>query len=97
MGTGGQISLLADRALDAEEIETRPFNEKSYLIVGSSLCGGRAYATLASFFAACLRHGVPFAEIRAVSNRIGERDRSRWDIPLALSRLQAALETLRNI
>lgn len=53
MGTGGQISLLADRVLEAEEIETRPFNEKSYLIVGSSLCGGRAYATLASFFAAC--------------------------------------------
>lgn len=53
MGTGGQISLLADKALDAEEIETRPFNEKSYLIVGSSLCGGRAYATLASFFSAC--------------------------------------------
>ena len=53
MGTGGQISLLAGRTLDAEEIETRPFNEKSYLVVGSSLCGGRAYATLASFFAAC--------------------------------------------
>ncbi len=53
MGTGGQISLLADRVLEAEEIETRPFNEKSYLIVGSSLCGGRAYATLAAFFSAC--------------------------------------------
>ena len=60
MGTGGQISLLADRTLDAEEIETRPFNEKSYLIVGSSLCGGRAYATLASFFAGCAKaFGVP--------------------------------------
>ena len=45
-----RAAALAD-ALDAEEIETRPFNEKCYLIVGSSLCGGRAYATLASFFA----------------------------------------------
>ena len=53
MGTGGQISLLSDRTLDAPEIETRPFNENSCLIVGSSLCGGRAYAVLASFFAAC--------------------------------------------
>lgn len=60
MGTGGQISLLSDRVLDAEEIETRPFNEQSYLIVGSSLCGGRAYATLASFFADCaIAFGVP--------------------------------------
>lgn len=63
MGTGGQISLLADRVLDAEEIETRPFNEKRYLIVGSSLCGGRAYATLAAFFSACGKaFGVPDPE-----------------------------------
>lgn len=55
MGTGGQISLLCDRVLEAEEIETRPFNEDSYLIVGPSLCGGRAYAILANFFAACGR------------------------------------------
>lgn len=53
MGTGGQISLLSDRVLDAEDIETRPFNADSYLIVGSSLCGGRAYAALAAFMAAC--------------------------------------------
>ena len=53
MGTGGQISLLCDRILNAEEIETRPFNEDSYLVVGPSLCGGRAYAILANFFAAC--------------------------------------------
>ncbi len=53
MGTGGQISLLSDRVLEAEEIETRPFNGDSYLIVGPSLCGGRAYALLAGFFKAC--------------------------------------------
>lgn len=53
MGTGGQISLLSDRILEAEEIETRPFNEDSYLAVGPSLCGGRAYAILAGFFKAC--------------------------------------------
>ena len=53
MGTGGQISLLSDRVLEAEEIETRPFNEDSYLIVGPSLCGGRSYALLAGFFKAC--------------------------------------------
>ena len=53
MGTGGQISLLCDRILEGEELETRPFNEDGYLAVGSSLCGGRAYALLARFFSAC--------------------------------------------
>lgn len=55
MGTGGQISLLSRDILKAEDIETRPFNADSYLVVGASLCGGRAYAVLADFFAACAR------------------------------------------
>jgi sedoheptulokinase len=53
MGTGGQVSLLSGRILEGEELETRPFNEDGYLAVGSSLCGGRAYALLARFFGAC--------------------------------------------
>ncbi len=53
LGTGGQVSLLADRVVSGEDIETRPFIENSYLVVGASLCGGRAYAMLASFFKAC--------------------------------------------
>jgi futalosine hydrolase len=48
----------------------------------------------AAFFETCLRYGIPFAEIRAVSNRVGEEDRSRWDIPLALRNLQDALQPL---
>lgn len=50
----------------------------------------------AAFFEACLRRGVPFAEIRAVSNPVGESDRSRWDIPLALHRLETALTRLKD-
>ncbi|MGM9661329.1 MAG: sedoheptulokinase [Faecousia sp.] len=53
MGTGGQVSLLSDKILAGEDIETRPFIENSYLAVGASLCGGRAYASLASFFTQC--------------------------------------------
>lgn len=55
LGTGGQVSLLSDRILTGEDIETRPFIEGSYLAVGASLCGGRAYASLAGFFAQCAR------------------------------------------
>ena len=51
----------------------------------------------AAFFEACLEAGIPFAEIRSVSNTVGEADRSRWDIPLALAKLHEALSlTFRN-
>lgn len=52
MGTGGQISVLSDVCFTAEGIEARPFGEGKYLLAGSSLCGGRAYAALKDFFEA---------------------------------------------
>ncbi len=48
VGTGSQISLVAQRSVDG--LETRPFNEDKNILVGSSLCGGRAYAILEKFF-----------------------------------------------
>ena len=50
----------------------------------------------AAFFACCLQQGCAFAEVRAVSNEVGERDHARWNIPLALRNLQSALCTFRN-
>lgn len=41
--------------------------------------------------AAAVRHGVPFAEVRAVSNAVGPRDRAAWRIPEALTALGAAI------
>jgi nucleoside phosphorylase len=38
--------------------------------------------------------GVPAIEVRAVSNEIGEPDRSRWRIADALARLEEALPAL---
>ena len=49
MGTGGQISVLSDRYFAAPGIEARPFLPGRYLLAGSSLCGGRAYAILENF------------------------------------------------
>jgi futalosine hydrolase len=39
---------------------------------------------------------LPFAEIRAISNIIGRRDRSTWNIPLAFGALADAMSTLLN-
>lgn len=50
MGTGGQISMLSNVYYEAPGIEARPFNEDNFLLSGSSLCGGNAYAILERFF-----------------------------------------------
>jgi futalosine hydrolase len=41
--------------------------------------------------AAARLHGVPVAEIRAVSNQVGPRDRGSWDVPSALAALGRAV------
>jgi futalosine hydrolase len=38
--------------------------------------------------------GVPWVEIRAISNLIGRRDRSTWNIPAAFATLRAAFAAL---
>jgi futalosine hydrolase len=43
----------------------------------------------------CLALGVPFAEVRGVSNIVGERDKRNWDIQKAVKRVnEAVLQTL---
>lgn len=50
MGTGGQISVFSPDYLETETLETRPFPDGGWLLVGASLCGGRSYALLETFF-----------------------------------------------
>ncbi|NDA61650.1 MAG: hypothetical protein EBX50_06360 [Chitinophagia bacterium] len=37
---------------------------------------------------------IPFIQIRAVSNRVGERDKSLWHLPLAINNLQIVLSKI---
>lgn len=55
VGTGGQISLLSPTAVTGPDIEARPYPAGKWLLVGSSLCGGRAYAALERFFRDCVK------------------------------------------
>ena len=48
-GTGSQISVSADKLSNALGIETRPYVEGKYLLVGCSLCGGKSFAVLEQF------------------------------------------------
>jgi futalosine hydrolase len=42
----------------------------------------------------CLNLKVPFRQIRSVSNKIENRDRSKWDIPLAIKSLNQKLHQI---
>ena len=48
----------------------------------------------AAFFYVCMHEGIPCLSLRAISNVAGDRDKSKWDIPLALSELKKALGLL---
>ena len=48
----------------------------------------------ATFFYICIREKVPFLAIRAVSNMVEARNKSNWDIPLALKCLSEKMEDL---
>lgn len=51
IGTGSQVSVVTDRYVKSSgTTEIRPLEEESYLLAGSSLCGGRAYALLEQFY-----------------------------------------------
>jgi futalosine hydrolase len=44
----------------------------------------------------CLALGVPFAEVRSVSNIVGERDKKHWDIAKAVTRVnEVMIQTLQ--
>jgi futalosine hydrolase len=46
----------------------------------------------AAFFYVCLQEKIPFLALRAISNRVEPRDKSRWNIPLALQNLSNVLK-----
>ncbi len=39
-------------------------------------------------------NGIPFVEVRGISNRVVDRDLSQWDLPLAIRRCQQAVELI---
>ena len=84
-GTGSQISRMvreippmpADGAL-----EVRPFLKNTYLLCGSALCGGRAYALWEQFLRSfTLRCGMSDESRYEVLNALAEEGLSRKDLP----------------
>ncbi len=51
----------------------------------------------AAFFYVALQEKIPFVQIRAISNYVGERNQENWDIPLAVKVLSdAALQLIED-
>jgi len=48
----------------------------------------------AAFHLACLMEGVPFVQLRALSNYVGERDKAKWKMKDSIQHLGFALEDL---
>ena len=46
----------------------------------------------AAFFYVCLQEKIPFLALRAISNKVEPRDKSKWNIPLALQNLSNVLK-----
>jgi futalosine hydrolase len=75
-------------AITINEITTSPrrisvLNEKYHAAI-ESMEG-------AAFHFICLQENIPFVQLRAVSNYVGERDKSRWEMELAIKNLNQAL------
>lgn len=78
-GTGSQISMMIeenelDRFTGDPEIEIRPFVKDYFLLSGSALCGGRAYAMLEQFFHAyALAGGQPDVSQYEIINKLARQ------------------------
>jgi sedoheptulokinase len=72
IGTGSQISATSGYCQPKEGVEIRPFINGKYLICGSALCGGAAYAMLERFF-------------RSYAVSAGMQDESQYEIMNALA------------
>jgi futalosine hydrolase len=41
---------------------------------------------------ACLQSGIPFIQIRTISNTVGVRDKQQWQLPAAIDSLNQYLQ-----
>jgi len=87
--------LRAVTSVTVNEITTDPrmihWYQQNYAPVVESMEGGALHYT-------CLQEKIPFLQIRSISNPIGERDKAKWNIGLAVQNLNDGLIALfRNL
>lgn len=74
VGTGSQVSFLVEDYVSMEgDVEVHPFLDGRYLLVGSPLCGGRAYAMLEKFYREISKERDCYAEMERQGRAFLER------------------------
>src|SRR4029077_5278107 len=83
-----KYNLPLARGLSISEITTNPTRVKQlqqkYSPAVESMEG-------AAFHYTCIMESIPFMQIRAVSNYVGERDKSKWEMQEAIDTLNIQL------
>ena len=83
-----KTTLKKVKGISVNEITTSKqkiaFYEKNFNAVAESMEG-------AALHYACLMEGVPFLQLRSMSNYIGERNKKKWDMQVSISNLNNAL------
>lgn len=74
-------------AVDGITVNTVHGNERSIACVAERFNPDVESMEGAGFMYSCLIHGVPFAQVRAVSNIVERRNRDAWQLDLAIARL----------
>jgi futalosine hydrolase len=95
-------ALLGSGSFSGVSVHSGPFVTVSTVTASPSTGEGyrRLYGAMVEnmegFAAAtmCQRYALPFLEVRSVSNTVGARDRSSWNLDLAFKREQKAVLTL---
>jgi len=91
-------TLLDLPAVDAVTVNTAHGDDRSIAAVVDRFKPHVESMEGAAFMYASAIHGVPFAEIRAVSNIVERRNRAAWDIDGAIRKLgRAALSVLGEL
>jgi futalosine hydrolase len=90
-----KFNLPEARGITVNEITTRP--ERIKLLVDKYNCQTESMEG-AAFHYTCLQANIPFLQLRAVSNEIGERNKRNWSMQEAIENLnQKLLEIIEQI
>ncbi len=91
IGTGAQVSVFANTRTVPDTMEIRPLSGTQDIIVGSSLCGGRAFAALEAFFEKVVEMSgnlvLPLYEYMEKYARTAENTQMRFDTQFSGTRI----------
>lgn len=79
------------RGITVNEISTNPERIRHYNLQYGAQTESMEGAAL---HYVCLQEGVPFVQVRSISNAIGERDKSKWRLKEAVQNLNTELNVL---